>query len=360
MSDNIIDTITTRGIDVDFQDGRAVHGVIISYNQVRNNSSTTDYLLKVNVTGGSKVIGNTFQGSLAPIAAYFQRATGDSTQYNIIENNTFRDCAGQAMHFQGLKRSRISGNVFDSLGAAALVFDNSTRNRITDNMYEPGTVVHATSANGNNNNIIEDNIGAITADNLTSTLLNNYPNPQQNITGAPRIVGQTAVSGANIHISNGTGSAANWIQLTPASRTISTTSPLAGGGALTGNLTLGIANAAANGTTKGAATFLAAHFIDDGAGLISLDTTNGPNFTKTQADARYWGLSGNAVTSGQFMGSTNNAEVMIMANNDTVIRVLPTGQVGIWSDIPNGLSSFFYPQRCRSEWGNDQFNVLDI
>ncbi len=155
------------------------------------------------------------------------------------------------------------------------------------------------------------------------------------------MAGQITVSGGNVYMSNGFASSANWLQMTPASRTISTTSPLAGGGALTGNLTLSIANAAANGTTKGAATFRAADFNDDGAGLISLDTVNGPYNTRTQAAAAFWSKSGDPVTSGQFMGSTNNAEVMIKANNDTVIRVLPTGQVGIWSDIPNGLSSFF-------------------
>ncbi len=249
VSNNIVDTISTRGIDVDFQDGRAVHGVIIAYNHVRNNASTSDYLLKVNVTGGSKVVGNTLQGSLAPIAAYFQRATGDSTQYNIIESNTFRDCAGQGLHIQGLKRSRVSGNVFDTLGGAALVFDNSTGNKINDNIYKAGTVVHATTANGNSDNYIEGNTGAITADNLTSTLLNNYPNLQQNITGTPRLLGQTAISGGNVYVANGTTSSANWMQLTPASRTISTTAPLSGGGDLTANRTISMTQA--NGSTNG-------------------------------------------------------------------------------------------------------------
>jgi hypothetical protein len=60
----------------------------------------------------------------------------------------------------------------------------------------------------------------------------------------------------------------------PTARTISTTSPLAGGGDLSANRTLSIADAAADGTTKGAATFAAADFSSS-AGVISIDYTNG-------------------------------------------------------------------------------------
>jgi hypothetical protein len=57
-------------------------------------------------------------------------------------------------------------------------------------------------------------------------------------------------------------------------RSISTTSPLAGGGDLSANRTLSIADAAADGTTKGAATFTASDF-NSTSGVISIDYTNG-------------------------------------------------------------------------------------
>lgn len=60
----------------------------------------------------------------------------------------------------------------------------------------------------------------------------------------------------------------------PTSRTISTTAPLAGGGDLSGNLTLSIPNAAADGSTKGAASFTANDF-DASSGNIGIDYTNG-------------------------------------------------------------------------------------
>jgi hypothetical protein len=57
-------------------------------------------------------------------------------------------------------------------------------------------------------------------------------------------------------------------------RTISTTAPLSGGGDLSANRTLSIADAAADGTTKGAATFTASDF-NATTGVISIDYTNG-------------------------------------------------------------------------------------
>lgn len=58
-------------------------------------------------------------------------------------------------------------------------------------------------------------------------------------------------------------------------RAINTTAPLAGGGDLSADRTLTIADAKADATTKGAATFSVNDFDDNGSGLISLDYTNG-------------------------------------------------------------------------------------
>ncbi|MFN5866645.1 MAG: beta strand repeat-containing protein, partial [Candidatus Kapaibacterium sp.] len=60
----------------------------------------------------------------------------------------------------------------------------------------------------------------------------------------------------------------------PTTRTVSTTSPLSGGGALSSNLTLSIADAAADGTNKGAAAFTANDF-NAASGVVSIDYTNG-------------------------------------------------------------------------------------
>lgn len=59
-----------------------------------------------------------------------------------------------------------------------------------------------------------------------------------------------------------------------ASRAINTSTPLAGGGTLTADITLSVGDAAADGATKGAAAFTANDF-NATAGVISLDYTNG-------------------------------------------------------------------------------------
>lgn len=71
---------------------------------------------------------------------------------------------------------------------------------------------------------------------------------------------------------------ASGIGAVPTTRLINTTSPLTGGGDLSADRTIAINDAAADGTTKGAATFKAADF-DSSAGLISIDYTNGQKAT---------------------------------------------------------------------------------
>jgi len=60
----------------------------------------------------------------------------------------------------------------------------------------------------------------------------------------------------------------------PSTRTISTTAPLLGGGDLSANRTLSIADAVADGSTKGAAAFTATDF-NTTLGIVSLDYANG-------------------------------------------------------------------------------------
>jgi hypothetical protein len=64
-------------------------------------------------------------------------------------------------------------------------------------------------------------------------------------------------------------------------RSISTSSPLSGGGDLSANRTLSIADAVADGATKGAAAFTAADF-NSASGVISLDYTNGQKASAAQ------------------------------------------------------------------------------
>lgn len=72
-------------------------------------------------------------------------------------------------------------------------------------------------------------------------------------------------------------SSADWTTFNnkvPTTTTLNTTSPLSGGGDLSANRTLSIQDAAADGTTKGAASFTASDF-NATSGNISIDYTNG-------------------------------------------------------------------------------------
>lgn len=103
-------------------------------------------------------------------------------------------------------------------------------------------------------------LGYITASALTGYATQAWVNAQGYITNVITALGYTPV---------------------PETRTISTTTPLAGGGDLSANRTLSIADAVADGSTKGAAAFNANDF-DSAAGVISIDYTNGQKASALQ------------------------------------------------------------------------------
>jgi hypothetical protein len=93
------------------------------------------------------------------------------------------------------------------------------------------------------------------------------------ITLSAGAVGITQASGS----SDGYLDSAHWNTFNnkvDTSRLINTTAPLSGGGNLSANRTLSIADAKADSSTKGAATFTASDF-NDTSGIISIDYTNG-------------------------------------------------------------------------------------
>lgn len=93
----------------------------------------------------------------------------------------------------------------------------------------------------------------------------------------------------------------------PTSRTISTTSPITGGGDLSANRTFAINNAAADNSTKGAATFDSSYFSAS-SGLINLTFKNG---TGT--------VSSNAVTINATKGKITYTSPSIIAGTATSI-----------------------------------------
>ena len=101
---------------------------------------------------------------------------------------------------------------------------------------------------------------------------------------------------------------------------ITTETPLQGGGPLTSNINLSIANAAANGTTKGAATFNSSDFNDNGSGRISIDYTNGQSAnttTKGFLTAADWNTFNNKQPAGSYVTSVNGTGGQINSSGGT-------------------------------------------
>ena len=89
-------------------------------------------------------------------------------------------------------------------------------------------------------------------------------------------------------------------------RTINTTAPLAGGGDLSADRTLSIADAAADGTTKGAASFTTNDF-NATTGNISIDYTNGQAATTTNKGfliAADWNTFNNKLSTSRLINTT--------------------------------------------------------
>lgn len=116
--------------------------------------------------------------------------------------------------------------------------------------------------------------------------------------------------------------------LVATTRTISTTSPLTGGGDLSANRTFAINNAAADGSTKGAASFATEYFDDNGSGNINLAFVNGTGsvsanavtINATKGTITYTSPSisaGNAITvtfTNSYITSTSNVNLILNSN----------------------------------------------
>jgi hypothetical protein len=116
-------------------------------------------------------------------------------------------------------------------------------------------------------------------------------NLTETISGVLTITGGTTAvigSGTTIQVAQSSGSTSGYLSSTDWTTfnnkgsgtvtSIATSSPITGG-TITGSGTIGISDAKADSLTKGAATFKDSDFNDDGAGLISIDYTNGQSAT---------------------------------------------------------------------------------
>lgn len=119
-----------------------------------------------------------------------------------------------------------------------------------------------------------------------------------------------------------------------AARQITTTSPLSGGGNLSTDLTISVNNAAADGTTKGAATFTASDFNDNGSGVISIDYTNAQKASSSQPGfltAADWQTFNN-----KGAGTVNSVNYISPSSGNVLIN---TGDIKVSEQITVNLGS---------------------
>ena len=154
----------------------------------------------------------------------------------------------------------------------------------TGSVIGSGTTVQVKQANTSQSgylsstdwNTFNNKASAFTTGNLTET-----GSGVLTITGG---TGSVIGSGTSVQVKQATTSQNGFLSSTDwnsfnnkvaSNRSIFTTAPLQGGGDLSANRTFSISNAAADGSTLGAATFTASDFNSNTSGLISLDYVNG-------------------------------------------------------------------------------------
>lgn len=203
--------------------------------------------------------------------------------------------------------------------------------------------------------------GAITLAKMASMATASLLGRNTGGTGAPEVLSAATarsllgLGGAallNIGTGSGTAAAGDDARITGAvqsTRTISTTSPLSGGGDMSANRTFSIADAAADGATKGAAAFTSGHFSAS-SGVISLANsgvtagTHG-NSTHTpviQVDAQGrvvvisntataggGGMGGSYTVTGNNVTSSGNITLASATNENIVLAPAGTGEVRV-------------------------------
>lgn len=266
---------------------------------------------------------------LLSITSVFAQSTDAAltTQANVIRNET---AAG------GNTKTRVA-NMFQGLIDSKVSILNIK-------------TVNGNSLVGTGNIVINSGVWG----NITGTLTD-----QADLVAALLTKQATLISGTNIKTVNGTSllgsgnvsiSTGVWGAITgtlsdqtdlqtaldgkvPTTRTVSTTSPLSGGGALSSNLILAIQNAAADGSTKGAASFSATYF-DATSGNITPDLTNGLAS----------GSQGGWLSSSSFTTFNGKQDALVSGTNIKTVNsnsLLGSGNVAVGDAlVANPLSQF--------------------
>jgi hypothetical protein len=123
------------------------------------------------------------------------------------------------------------------------------------------------------------------------------------------------------------------------------------------HVTGAVQSSALAGTYTNAVTFnnAANNFSGNGAGLIGVNAASLGGLNAGQ----FWKLTGNNVSFGQFLGSTNNRPLELRANNEVVLRLMPNP--GNPPDVLGGsILNFIAPGSYGSTISGGNQNSIDV
>jgi hypothetical protein len=114
-----------------------------------------------------------------------------------------------------------------------------------------------------------------------------------------------------------------------------------------------VANGVLPGSPSFSGTVTAVSLIGNGAGVTNVNAASLSGLNATN----FWQLGGNAVSSGQFLGSTNNQPLELWANNSRGLRLQPTpGAV----DVIGGTANSIFSNTTASVIGGGSNNTIAV
>ncbi|WP_227872451.1 glycosyl hydrolase family 28-related protein [Paenibacillus albus] len=220
---NTAENCSRMGLEINSQDGFFPRDFKVLNNNFINcgEAGTTYAPIKVVQGSGHQIKGNLIDGSPSDFGILINGAVGDRSKKLDVSKNVIRGNAAtpkNGIRLLYVDGSTIAENNFENLltnGVDCRFVDNSL---IDGNVYLTSLVVSLSTSFQSNSNIVCNNIGSNVGMDFTKNIAHgNIPtskNYHSSIVAAPYAIGQKALVSGVIYEAVGTGSTADWKQIT--------------------------------------------------------------------------------------------------------------------------------------------------